>query len=107
MRSACCVCACGQADCPEDAATYIHRVGRTARYMAAGRALMLLTPSEKGGMLDALEEAKVPVKSLKVNPDKQQPVTPALQALLSKDITLKVRHGVPAVHACMRAPPAP
>lgn len=48
-----------QADCPEDAATYIHRVGRTARYMAAGRALMLLTPGEHAGMVEALAEAKV------------------------------------------------
>lgn len=38
-----------------------------------------------------LEEAKVPVKQLKHNPAKVQPVTPALQALLSKDQELKVR----------------
>lgn len=37
-----------------------------------------------------LEEAKVPVKQLKHNPAKVQPVTPALQALLSKDAELKV-----------------
>ena len=35
-----------QADCPEDVATYIHRTGRTARYNASGRALLLLLPSE-------------------------------------------------------------
>ena len=35
-----------QADCPEDVATYIHRTGRTARYTASGRALLLLLPSE-------------------------------------------------------------
>lgn len=38
-----------------------------------------------------LEEAKVPIKQLKHNPAKVQPVTPALQALLSKDAELKVR----------------
>ena len=37
-----------------------------------------------------LEEAKVPVKQMKHNPAKLQPVTPALQALLSKDQELKV-----------------
>ncbi|GBF94447.1 ATP-dependent RNA helicase [Raphidocelis subcapitata] len=78
-----------QADCPEDVAAYIHRVGRTARYLATGRALMLLTPAEKEGMVAALEEAKVPIKLLRHNPAKMQPVGPALQALLSKDQELK------------------
>jgi hypothetical protein len=35
----------------------------------------------------------VPMKQLKHNPAKVQPVTPALQALLSKDAELKVRGG--------------
>ncbi|RCI06872.1 ATP-dependent RNA helicase dbp4, partial [Rhizopus stolonifer] len=36
-----------QLDCPEDADTYIHRVGRTARFDAEGHALMILVPSEQ------------------------------------------------------------
>ncbi|EFJ48780.1 hypothetical protein VOLCADRAFT_60063 [Volvox carteri f. nagariensis] len=78
-----------QADCPEDAATYIHRVGRTARYLSSGRALLLLLPSERDAMLAALTEAKVPLTQIKPNPAKQQSVSPALQALLSKDQELK------------------
>jgi ATP-dependent RNA helicase DDX10/DBP4 len=35
-----------QVDCPEDVATYIHRVGRTARYKSKGNALLFLLPSE-------------------------------------------------------------
>lgn len=35
-----------QVDAPEDIATYVHRVGRTARYKAKGNALMFLAPSE-------------------------------------------------------------
>ena len=35
-----------QLDCPEDVETYIHRVGRTARYNSEGKALLLLLPSE-------------------------------------------------------------
>ena len=31
-----------QLDAPEDAETYIHRVGRTARYESQGKALLLL-----------------------------------------------------------------
>ncbi|KAL4857390.1 putative ATP-dependent RNA helicase DDX10 [Chlorella vulgaris] len=78
-----------QADCPEDVAAYIHRVGRTARYVSSGKGLVLLLPSERDAMLVQLEEAKVPMKQLKHNPAKVQPVTPALQALLSKDAELK------------------
>ncbi|KAG2440238.1 hypothetical protein HXX76_004350 [Chlamydomonas incerta] len=78
-----------QGDCPEDAATYIHRVGRTARYMSSGRALLLLLPSERDGMLQLLADAKVPLTQIRPNPSKQQAVTPALQALLSKDQELK------------------
>ena len=33
--------------CPEDTNTYIHRVGRTARYEEDGKALLFLLPSEK------------------------------------------------------------
>jgi ATP-dependent RNA helicase DDX10/DBP4 len=35
-----------QYDCPEDINTYIHRVGRTARYKSKGNALLFLLPSE-------------------------------------------------------------
>ena len=44
-----------QADAPEDAETYIHRVGRTARYESAGKALILLLPSEEEGMTVAVK----------------------------------------------------
>jgi hypothetical protein len=36
------------------------------------------------------------MKQLKHNPSKVQPITPALQALLSKDAVLKVRGSSPA-----------
>lgn len=54
-----------QVDCPEDVATYIHRVGRTARYTASGHSLLFLAPSEEP-MLAALEAAKIPVRLIKV-----------------------------------------
>ncbi|KAL2641853.1 hypothetical protein R1flu_009440 [Riccia fluitans] len=53
-------------DCPEDVASYIHRVGRTARYTASGRSLLFLTPSEEV-MLEDLKTAKIPVKVIKKN----------------------------------------
>ena len=39
-----------QLDAPEDAETYIHRVGRTARYESHGKALLLLCPSDEEGV---------------------------------------------------------
>ncbi|XP_074584429.1 LOW QUALITY PROTEIN: DEAD-box ATP-dependent RNA helicase 32 [Curcuma longa] len=52
-----------QADCPEDIATYIHRVGRTARFKNAGKSLLFLMPSEVE-MLTKLRavEPKIPIK---------------------------------------------
>lgn len=52
--------------------------------------MLLLVPSEQEAMLKGLAAAKVPVKTIKMNPSKQQPITGALQALLSKDSALKV-----------------
>uniref|UniRef100_A0A0D9S2K2 ATP-dependent RNA helicase n=1 Tax=Chlorocebus sabaeus TaxID=60711 RepID=A0A0D9S2K2_CHLSB len=53
-----------QFDCPEDANTYIHRAGRTARYKEDGEALLILLPSEKA-MVQQLLQKKVPVKEIK------------------------------------------
>ncbi|GAB4830042.1 hypothetical protein Ancab_019685 [Ancistrocladus abbreviatus] len=54
-----------QVDCPSDVASYIHRIGRTARYNTRGRSLLFLGPSEEK-MLDKLRDAKVPLKLDKV-----------------------------------------
>lgn len=53
-----------QVDCPEDADTYIHRVGRTARYHKGGESVLLLMPSELK-MLDDLEKKKIPINKIK------------------------------------------
>ncbi|KAI8997958.1 P-loop containing nucleoside triphosphate hydrolase protein [Gaertneriomyces semiglobifer] len=78
-----------QLDCPEDAATYIHRVGRTARYEAAGNGLLVLLPSEEKGMLAALEQKKVPIERIRVNPSKTTSVQKQLQAYCSQSPEIK------------------
>ncbi len=45
-----------QVDAPEDAESYVHRVGRTARYKSGGRALTLLLPTEEEAVLKALSQ---------------------------------------------------
>ncbi|TPX59385.1 hypothetical protein PhCBS80983_g02540 [Powellomyces hirtus] len=78
-----------QLDCPEDADTYIHRVGRTARYEAEGNALLFLLPSEEKGMLAALEKKKVPIDKIRVNPSKTTSVVQQLQAYCSQSPEMK------------------
>jgi ATP-dependent RNA helicase DDX10/DBP4 len=78
-----------QVDCPEDADTYIHRVGRTARYEKSGRAVLFLDPSEEEGMLSHLEQKKVPIERINVRAKKQQSIKDQLQSMCFKDPSLK------------------
>ncbi|KAI9104773.1 P-loop containing nucleoside triphosphate hydrolase protein [Phlyctochytrium arcticum] len=78
-----------QVDCPEDTDTYIHRVGRTARYGSAGNALLFLLPSEEKSMLSHLQTRKIPIASIKVNPAKTTSVAKQLQAYCSADPQVK------------------
>lgn len=78
-----------QLDCPEDADTYIHRVGRTARYERNGRAVIFLDPTEEEGMLKRLEQKKVKVEKINVRQKKQQSIKHQLQNMCFKDPELK------------------
>ncbi|KAL8816892.1 MAG: hypothetical protein Q9223_004177 [Gallowayella weberi] len=78
-----------QLDCPEDADTYIHRVGRTARYERDGRAVLFLDPSEEEGMLKRLEHKRVVVEKINVRQKKQQNIQNQLQNMCFKDPELK------------------
>ncbi|XP_055963506.1 probable ATP-dependent RNA helicase DDX10 [Sorex fumeus] len=80
-----------QFDCPEDANTYIHRAGRTARYKEGGEALLILLPSEEKGMVHQLLQRKVPVKEIKINPEKLIDVQKKLESFLAQDQDLKER----------------
>ena len=78
-----------QLDCPEDADTYIHRVGRTARYERGGRAVLFLEPSEEDGMLRRLTQKRVSLERINVRHKKQQSIKNQLQNLCFKDPELK------------------
>ncbi|XP_017554053.1 probable ATP-dependent RNA helicase DDX10 isoform X1 [Pygocentrus nattereri] len=80
-----------QFDCPEDANTYIHRVGRTARYKEGGEALLVLLPSEEKGMIAQLQEKKVPINKIQVNPEKLVSVQQKLEAFLAQEKEQKER----------------
>jgi ATP-dependent RNA helicase DDX10/DBP4 len=53
-----------QMDCPPDSNTYIHRVGRTARYEKDGQGILVLTPNEEQEMVDELKAKKIPISKL-------------------------------------------
>ncbi|CAK7240724.1 MAG: ATP-dependent RNA helicase dbp4 [Sporothrix thermara] len=78
-----------QVDCPEDADTYIHRSGRTARYQSAGKAILFLDPSEEAGMLKRLEQKKVPIKKVNVREKKRQNIQDQLQNMCFQQYDVK------------------
>ncbi len=78
-----------QLDCPEDANTYIHRVGRTARYEKGGQALLFLLPSEEEGMLAELETKKIPIERIKINPRKMMSIQGRLTSFCVQDVEIK------------------
>lgn len=78
-----------QVDCPDDVDTYIHRVGRTARYNREGRGVLFLAPSEEEGMLKRLELKKVPVERINVKQHKKQSIKNQLQNICFQDTEVK------------------
>ncbi|KAM0276936.1 hypothetical protein ACHAQH_006221 [Verticillium albo-atrum] len=70
-----------QVDCPEDSDTYIHRVGRTARYEREGKAVLFMDPSEEDGMIERLKHKKVPINRITVKESKKKSVTKQLQSM--------------------------
>jgi ATP-dependent RNA helicase DDX10/DBP4 len=78
-----------QVDAPEDAETYIHRVGRTARYESKGKALLFLMPSEEEGMQAALARKGIEVQKIKAKMSKVQSIENQLQNLAFQDPELK------------------
>ncbi|KAF8635697.1 hypothetical protein AX15_000322 [Amanita polypyramis BW_CC] len=78
-----------QLDAPEDAETYIHRVGRTARYERAGKGLLVLLPSEEEGMTAALQRKNVNIQRIKIRASKTQSIQNQLQKLCFQDPEIK------------------
>ncbi|SGZ50581.1 CIC11C00000002877 [Sungouiella intermedia] len=78
-----------QVDCPEDAATYVHRVGRCARFGRPGKSLLMLLPSEEEGMLKRLQSNKIDIKIMNIKQKNKKSIRPQLQSLCFKDPQMK------------------
>lgn len=78
-----------QVDCPEDVDTYIHRVGRCARYGKQGKSLIMLTPQEEPGFLKRLNSRQIEPDKLTIKQSMKKSIKNQLQSLLFKDPELK------------------
>lgn len=79
-----------QVDAPENPETYIHRVGRTARFDREGHSILFLDPSEEEGMLASLERKRVIPEKISVRQKKmQETLRTQLQNMCFKDPELK------------------
>jgi len=77
-----------QLDCPDDVDTYIHRVGRTARFERAGKALLMLCPSESA-FVEKLTGRKAPIDKIVVRAGKTGSIKQKLNGMVFKDPELK------------------
>lgn len=77
-----------QVDCPEDIPTYVHRIGRTARYKAGGKSLLLLSPSEEK-FVTKLKSKGIALNRIFPNPNKALTIKSSLQSFLTEDMNLK------------------
>ncbi|OMJ28658.1 ATP-dependent RNA helicase DBP4 [Smittium culicis] len=77
-----------QLDCPEDVDTYIHRVGRSARYDSVGNALMFLLPSEIE-FVDLLEKRKIPISKINAKQNKTLSISSQLQHFCFQETEIK------------------
>lgn len=78
-----------QVDCPEDTATYIHRVGRSARFGKKGAALLFVTPQEEPGMIAELHNRRVSIEKQTIKEKTKKSIRSELQALCFKNAEIK------------------
>ncbi|KAF1743891.1 LOW QUALITY PROTEIN: hypothetical protein MXB_5566, partial [Myxobolus squamalis] len=78
-----------QGDCSSDVQTYIHRVGRTARFNNTGNSLLVLLPSELE-FLKLLQTENIPIEHIYVKPDRKINIVEKLSSFCAKEIENKM-----------------
>lgn len=75
-------------DCPDNVESYVHKIGRTARFTHSGKSLIFVAKSEQK-FIDNLKEKKIVIHKLTPNPERQLTIKKTLLALCSEDNDLK------------------
>lgn len=78
-----------QVDCPEDVSTYVHRVGRTARFKSNGRSMLFLCEGEEEHFIEQVLRRRITLNKAKINPKRIATITPRLSALVATKQELK------------------
>lgn len=78
-----------QVDCPDSVGTYIHRVGRTARFRSQGRSMLLLSEGKEEKFLERLEASKIVLHRNKINPHRMTSIQPKVAAMVASNQELK------------------
>jgi ATP-dependent RNA helicase DDX10/DBP4 len=78
-----------QVDCPDDVSSYVHRVGRTARFRSNGRAMLFLNKGSEESFLKRLEARKLRLNPTRINPERITSITPRIAALVAQSQSLK------------------
>jgi ATP-dependent RNA helicase DDX10/DBP4 len=77
-----------QLDIPEDVETYVHRVGRTARFKYEGKSLAFVAEHEME-FVNKLKERNINVHKIVQNPDKYFRIESSLQSICSEHQDVK------------------
>ena len=78
-----------QVDCPDDVETYVHRVGRTARFRSNGRAMLFLGDGKEQEFLERLKEKGLELNKVRINPDRVASITPRISSAVASSKELK------------------
>lgn len=78
-----------QVDCPDDVGTYIHRVGRTARFKSTGRAMLLLTEGKQEAFLFRLKDKGLDLLPARINPGRMVPMESKITSLVTSSQELR------------------
>lgn len=78
-----------QVDCPDDVGTYVHRVGRTARFKSSGRAILLLTEGKQEVFLTRLESKNLKLNRTRINPGRLFSVESKITSLVTSNQELR------------------
>lgn len=76
-----------QLDCPDEMSTYIHRVGRTARYKSKGNSILFLSAKEEQ-FVEYLHKGNIEIKKIKINQKKLVNLQPVIRSVLSENSEL-------------------